>query len=236
MSRSLRIARLFDIDIRIHVTFFLLPIIVGGFYFHQYGFLVGLRAFFLIPALFVCVLGHELCHSLVAKRFAVRVPEITLYFIGGVASMHRIPRQPKKEFLIAVVGPLFNFALAAAVYFPLYFWLGPENLYRPSLDSWPGTLANLFWINPLLGLFNLVPAFPMDGGRMLRSGLAFRMDYLKATRISVYLGHGFAILFLLLGLWERHWMLVFIAFFVYAGASDELRMVTRSYPVDKTPH
>ncbi len=236
MKISFRVAKLFNIDIRLHLTFFILPVLVSLVYYHQYGFGVGLRAFCLVIFVFLCVLGHELCHSLMAKRYGIAVPEITLYLIGGVASMHRIPRQPKKEFMISIVGPLFNFLLALLSYWPLYFLIGNEKLHNPSLDSWSGTLANLFWINSVLGLFNLIPAFPMDGGRIFRSVLAFRLDYLQATRISVYLGRVFAIIFFLLGIRKRHVMLIFIAFFVYASASDEFRSIKRNYELNKESH
>jgi Zn-dependent protease len=148
-----------------------------------------------------------------------------LYPIGGVASLQGVPREPRKEFLISIVGPLFNFALAGLLFFPLYFLMGRENLFSPSLESWPRTFANIFWINPVLGIFNLLPAFPMDGGRVLRSLLTPRTGYLRATQICVYVGHLFAILFVLLGIWHRHWMLVLIGFFIYLSASNERRQV-----------
>lgn len=172
---------------------------------------------------FVCVLGHEFAHSLQAKKLGIDVPEITLYPIGGIASMHHIPRDPKQEFLITIVGPLFNFLLTLILFPPFYLWLGPANLFSPSLDTWPRTFANVFWINPVLGLFNLIPAFPMDGGRIFRSILARFMRYSLATRISVYFGYFFAILFFLLGIFWKNGMLALIAGFIYLSASRELR-------------
>ena len=122
------------------------------------------------------------------------------------------------------MGPLFNFALAAVLFFPLRAWLGREALFSPSLDSWPQALANVFWANPVLGIFNLVPAFPMDGGRIFRSSLARFMNYVSATRISVFLGRFFAILFFLLGLWKHHWMLCLVGVYVFVAASREMKM------------
>ena len=174
---------------------------------------------------FACVLAHEFSHSLKAKSYGIHVADITLYAIGGVANMRRISRNPRLELAISVVGPLFNFALALMLLVPFYWLFGKENLFAPSLESWPQTFTNLFWANIILGIFNLAPAFPMDGGRILRSLLAHRMDFVQATRISVYLGYIFAILFALIGLWKRHWMLVLIAFFVYHSASLEYHQV-----------
>ncbi len=225
MSNSYRLFRIFGINIKIHATFLLLPLFLGFLYTRDYGWEVGLRAFTLVLLVFVFVLAHELSHSLRAKKYGIRVPEITLYPIGGVASMQRIPREPWQEFTISIVGPLSNFVMALVLYFPLYIILGRENLFSPSLESWPRTFANLFWINPVLGIFNLIPAFPMDGGRILRAILAKRMNYLNATRISVYIGHIFAILFVLLGIWTKHWMLILIALFIYLAASNEEKMV-----------
>ena len=139
--------------------------------------------------------------------------------------MMRIPREPRQEFLIAVAGPLFNFVLTAILFFPLLLILGREPLWSPGLESWPGMISNVFWINPVLGAFNLIPAFPMDGGRILRSALATRMDYLKATKISVSLGRIFAILFFFSGIYFKLWMLTLIAGFVFFAASKEEKQV-----------
>ncbi len=227
LSRSFRLFRVADIDIRIHPSFILLPAFLGFFYAWQGGWEMGLRGFTLVLIVFLCVLAHEFCHSLKARSFGIQVPEITLYLMGGVAGMQRIPREPKKEFWIAIVGPLFNFGLALILFFPLYGILGKDLLFTPGLESWPQMIANVFWINPVLGAFNLIPAFPMDGGRILRSALAARMNYLKATRISVSIGRIFAILFVFSGIYYRIWMLVVIAGFIYVAASREEKQVIR---------
>ena len=220
--------KIFGIEFRIHRSFWLTPLALSLWAAKDEGWQAGVRLFVLVLLVFVCVLGHELTHSLRAMSLGIRVPYITLYPMGGVASMSRIPREPSQEFSIAIVGPLFNFALAVLLYFPLVFFIGKETLFSPSLESWPRTFASVFWANPALGLFNLVPAFPMDGGRMLRSALALRLDHLRATRISVFLGRLFAILFFLLGLWKRHWMLVLVGIYVYFAASKEMRMALES--------
>jgi stage IV sporulation protein FB len=223
---SFRFLKILGIEIRIHATFLFLPLLIGGFYAMHYGWAVGARAFVLILLIFVCVLLHELSHSLVARHFGIRVPRITLYPMGGVASMQRIPRQSKQEFLISIVGPFSNFLIALLLFPILYFLIGPQSILSPSLDSWQGVLANLFWANPMLGAFNLIPAFPMDGGRILRSILASHLPYIKATQISVQVGQFFAILFALFGIWQKHWMLILIAIFVYGSASNEQKRVT----------
>ena len=205
----------------------MMPLCLSLWVSRDEGWQVGVRLFVLVILVFACVVGHEFTHSLRARALGIEVPYITLYPMGGVASMSRIPRKPLQEFTIALVGPLFNFALAALLYFPLYFLIGKEDLFSPSLESWPRTFANLFWANPVLGLFNLLPAFPMDGGRMLRSALACKLDYLHATRISVFLGRFFAILFFLFGVWKQHWMLVLVGIYVYFAASKEMRMAKK---------
>jgi len=209
---SFRLLRVFDIDINIHITFLILP-----FLFLYYG----LRGLFFILFVFLCVTLHELTHSLVAKRFGIVVREITLLPIGGLASMASMPEKPSHEFLISISGPMFNIVLAAILFYPLRFLLGTEVLFSPSLSTWPQTIAQGFWINLILAAFNLLPAFPMDGGRVLRSLLARKMDYKKATSIAVNIGHIFAIIFGYLGLIHGHIFLILIAFFIYMAASAE---------------
>lgn len=225
LNRSFRLFRLVGIDIRIHPSFILLPVFLGLFYGWKYGWETGLRASALVLIVFLCVLAHELCHSFKARSFGIGTREITLYLVGGVAGMQRIPREPKKEFWIALAGPLFNFALTLVLFYPLVYVLGPDCLFRPGIESWPQMIANAFWINPLLGAFNLIPAFPMDGGRILRSWLAARMNYLGATRISVSVGKIFAILFVLSGVYYGMWMLILIACFIYFAGAREIRQL-----------
>lgn len=223
--KSFQLCRIFGIRVKAHVSFLILPLFFGFLYGKDHGFDIGVRAFVLVILVFACVLGHELSHSVMARRLGVSVPEINLYLIGGVASMQRIPREPSREFLISIVGPFFNFVLAAVLYYPMLALMGPRDLFSPSLDTWPRTFANVFWANPVLGAFNLLPAFPMDGGRILRAALAGRLDYPKATAVAVFLGHFFAILLALLGIWRHHWMLLLVAVFVFTSASAEMAHV-----------
>ncbi len=230
MKGSIKLFTIFGISIRIHFTFLLLPLIFGHFY--------GLRGVFLILFVFLCVTFHELCHSLQAGRFGVKVEQIVLLPIGGVAAMRSIPEKPSEEFKISISGPLFNIVLALILFFPAFFLLGPETLFHPGVETWPKTFAYAFWINPILALFNLLPAFPMDGGRVLRSFLAQKMDYGKATRIAVGFGHAFAILFGFVGLISSppNLILIIIAFFIFMAASQEgmqvdLRLTLRKFSV-----
>lgn len=230
MKWSARIARVRGIDIRLHVTF---PLIIV-FFAAQFwvamggwrGALFGLVASLL---LFVCVVLHELGHSLVAQRFGAEVRDITLWPIGGVARMTEMPRRPAHEFMVSAAGPMVNFVITA-VLAVLTVGLMASGAW-PSLASvqalteqptWQALLSYLLTANLLLGLFNLIPAFPMDGGRILRSLLALRLDYVPATRIAVAVGQGIALIVGLLGLLGYVPLtLVLIAIFIFFGAGQE---------------
>ncbi len=212
MKGAFRLVKVFGVDINIHITFLILPLL--SLYY-------GLRGLFFILFVFFCVTLHELSHSLVARRFGIEVKEITLLPIGGLASMTSFPKKPLHEFLISVSGPAFNIAFAALLYIPLVLLIGKDALFSPSLANWPQTIAQAFWVNLILAAFNLLPAFPMDGGRILRSILAAKMSYRKATRVAVSIGHIFALLFLYFGLMRGHILLMFIAVFIYMAASAE---------------
>ncbi|MBL7156695.1 MAG: site-2 protease family protein [Candidatus Omnitrophica bacterium] len=213
MRRSIKLFEIAGISIKVHITFFLLLFLVLG---------LGLKWLFLIVAIFFFVVLHELAHSLVAKKFGIQVKEITLLPIGGVASMSKIPDKPYQEFLISLAGPLLNITVVLVFFFPLYYLLGPEILFSPlSVRTFKHTIAHIYWINLILAAFNLIPAFPMDGGRILRSILAQRMGFQKATRIAVNFGHVFALLFGYIGLIHGHIILIVIAVFIYMAASSE---------------
>lgn len=230
MKNSIKLCDIFGIAIRIHFSFFLLPVL--------FGYLYGIKGIFLIFFVFSCVTFHEICHSLQAKQFGIKVEQIILLPIGGVAVMSSIPENPSEEFRISIAGPLFNITLALVLFLPAYFLLGKEAFFNPGIGTWPQTLAYAFWINPILAVFNLLPAFPMDGGRILRSFLARKLDYVRATRIAVGFGHAFAILFGFMALASTpvNLFLIIIAFFVFMAASSEgmqveLRMSLRKFKV-----
>jgi len=228
MKGSIRLFRILGININIHITFLLLPLL--------FGFQYGVRGVFIILFVFLCVTLHELMHSIQAKRFGIRVDQIILLPIGGIASMRKMPEKPREEFIISFAGPLFNIGFAVVLFYPLYRLLGPQDFFHPSLETWPQTFAYAFWVNPMLAFFNLLPAFPMDGGRVLRAFLAQRMDYQRATRIAVMFGHAFAILFAYWGIRHNHLLLIVIAIFIYFSASQEgthvdIRMTLKKFYV-----
>ncbi|MBN1793714.1 MAG: site-2 protease family protein [Candidatus Omnitrophica bacterium] len=232
MKGSIDLVKIVGIDIKIHVTFLLLPAL--------FAMTHGLKGIVFILCVFFCVALHELSHSLQARRYGTQVESIMLLPIGGIASMRDMPHTPKQEFLISISGPLFNFAVGAILFFPMLIVLGRDTMYHPSLATWPQTFAYIFWINPWLGVFNMLPAFPMDGGRVLRSVLAERMDYLKATKIAVSFGHGFALFFALTGIFANppNFILLIIALFIYMAASQEelkvdLQMTLKNFTVSQ---
>ncbi len=215
MKGAFRILKVWDIDLNIHITFLILPL----FFWYIYG----AKGIFIIFAVFTCVAAHELTHSVVAKSFGIKVDKITLLPIGGIANMKSFPQTPKEEFMISISGPLFNIVLAAILYIPLKSILGLDVLMNPSINSWSGAVAYAFWINPVLAGFNLLPAFPMDGGRIFRSLLAVKLSYKRATRIAAMFGHIFAVIFafIALSMQPPNLILLLIALFIFQAASGE---------------
>ncbi len=220
-SASLQVGSVAGIGIYLHWTFVLLMAGLFGFYLYQgqsvAEALVGLA---LIVVVFACVVLHELGHALTARRFGVRTQHITLYPIGGVAQLQRLPSAPKKELWIALAGPAVNVALAAVLAVVV---LAAGASFRPAPIDQPGDslLATLMWLNLGLAAFNLLPAFPMDGGRVLRAVLATQQDYARATRTAATVGRVLAALFAIVGLVTVNIALLLVAFFVYLGAQQE---------------
>ncbi len=221
MRGTFHLTRVFGIYIDIHFTFLLLLL----FFF----LLMGLKGLVLIIGVFFFVTVHELCHSLAAAYFGIKVKRITLLPIGGVAQMPEIPTKPLQELVISIAGPLSNVLVLLVLYFPLYFLIGKEKLIYPFLvltgqAKFTGdfsVLAQIYWINLVLAVFNMIPAFPMDGGRVLRAILSYRISYREATAIAVRLGHIFALLFAYVGIVYGHIFLLLIAAFIYMAASSE---------------
>ena len=236
MRGSLSIGRIAGIDLYLHWTFVLL--LAGAFAFYLFGvggLGVALAGVGLIVAVFACVVFHELGHALMARRFGVPTRDITLYPIGGVARLQRIPEHPKQELLIAIAGPAVNVVLAA-VLLVVVLVTGQSLMPGAGLAA-PAErfVPTLMWLNVLLVAFNLLPAFPMDGGRVLRALLAFRLDYVRATQIAASVGQGMAILFGLFAVLYFNPFLLFIALFVYLGAQQEASLAMMRTAIEGLP-
>lgn len=221
---SWQVGKLFGISIRVHVTLIALlawvaigaPI--GGAHISQ-----AIAQFVLVVAVFACIVVHELSHALVARHFGCRTREILLLPIGGIAEVERMPERPAQELLVALVGPATNIAIAAllGVIFVLAGWT--LDLEQPTLFR--ALVVPLFWINLSLAAFNLLPAFPMDGGRVLRALLAARIGRARATRIAGGVGKVLAVLFVLAGLTSGALLLAIIGLFVWLAAEQESSVV-----------
>ncbi len=234
MKASFQIGKLIGIPIKVHFSFIIILALFAWAFaaesFSIFGFTIGFGGlplslgvqFFLggiiTVLLFVCVLLHELGHSYVTQRFGYKINGITLFIFGGVSQTEEIPRDPKQEMRIAIVGPAVSVLIGSVLYLLYSFFnqfSGPVSLQVMSISL--GTLA---FYNLLLAGFNLIPAFPIDGGRVLRAGLATRMDYSKATKLASSFGKGVAIFMAVFGIFYNLW-LTFIAIFIYFGASQE---------------
>lgn len=224
MLGSWNLGKFAGIEVRIHWTFLLLPLYI---YFSSLvagsGAVAASVAVLLILAIFGCVVLHEYGHALTARLFGIPTKDITLLPIGGVARLERMPRSPLQELAIAVAGPAVNVVIAFALFAGLAF-PGVVSLLPVAVVSF---LSKLAWVNVALMVFNMLPAFPMDGGRVLRAGLALFMPYATATRAAARVGQIAAVGFAVLGLVSGNLMLVLLAAFVFLAARGEAMMVDR---------
>jgi Zn-dependent protease/CBS domain-containing protein len=231
MGWSVPIFRIAGIQLRIHVTFLLIIGWLAFGYYSEGGSPAAAGRVLFVLLLFLCVVLHEFGHAIAAKGFGINTPDITLLPIGGVARLERMPEKPAQELVIALAGPLVNVVIALG----LFVAGGSSALFDPATIEKGSLIPQLLTINIVLVLFNLLPAFPMDGGRVLRALLATRLSYARATQIAATVGQGFAFVFGFVGLlWNP--FLIFIALFVYIGASQEaalaqMKDISRRFPV-----
>lgn len=251
MRGSLKLFTWLGIPVHLHWSFgliFLYALWIG--YANNLDALntVWLMGFFM--ALFGCVLLHEYGHALMARRYGVRTQDIILTPIGGIARLERMPEKPMQEFLVAIAGPLVNVVIAILLFFLgkllfqeerwlLFNWVLEQNLSFGSSETDPDIIEEigmnatglLFYMpillvtNIALVVFNLIPAFPMDGGRIFRALLAMRLGRVRATQVASWLGQGIAVLFIVIGLWKSAFTLALIGFFVFTTARAENNMV-----------
>lgn len=234
MKWSFQILRVFGIPIKVHATFLLLLAVVALAGREEPATTVGVSGLLLICLVFLCVVLHELGHSLVARRYGIRIRDIVLLPIGGVARMESMPEKPLHEIAIAVAGPMVSATLAFLFFAVIVASLGAEVFLQRSVVGAP-ILFHLFLINLMLLLFNLIPAFPLDGGRVLRGLLALKTNWVQGTRIAVKVGQGFALLFFLAGIAFQVWVLPLIALFVYIGGKGEQRAILQRWALRSTP-
>jgi Zn-dependent protease len=220
MKWSWKIARVAGIDVYVHSTFFLLVAWFGYYYWKKLGTLSSaIEGMAYILALFSCVVLHEFGHALMAKRFNIVTQRITLLPIGGVASMEKLPEDPIEEIKVALAGPAVNVVIAGL----LWFWLSINSIEVSNeeiMATGGSFIFQLMIVNIILAVFNLLPAFPMDGGRVLRAVLAMRMKHHKATEKAAAIGQRFALVFGVLGLFYNPFLLL-IAVFLWFGAAAE---------------
>jgi len=221
MKWSIKLGRFLGIDVFLHVTFLILLVVIWGSSLLTRGPSAALEATALWVSIFGCVLLHEYGHALTARAYGIRTHDITLLPIGGLARLEKMPDKPAQEIIVAVAGPAVNVVIAAV----LGAIILASGGFQPvgELDVARGSfLQRLFAINIGLVLFNLLPAFPMDGGRVLRGLLALAMDHTRATRIAAVVGQSMAVIFVIVAFFAQAPMLFLIAFFVWIGAQAEV--------------
>jgi Zn-dependent protease len=219
MSLSIKLGKVAGIDLYLHATFllFLAFIVLSR---------VGIDAVVLVSAVFGCVLLHEFGHALTARAFGIGTEDITLYPIGGVARLHHMPKAPAAELLITLAGPAVNIAIAGVIALGLAFFGGSDFGSLGGPGAWTEDFGqNLMQVNILLAVFNLVPAFPMDGGRIFRALLSGWVGRLRATEIAATVGRVLAIGFGVYSLLSGDLLRVALAVFIHAAASQELARV-----------
>lgn len=234
MKWQWKLGRFAGIDVFVHATFILLLGWVGySHWLENKDWGEVLQGILFIVALFACVVLHEYGHALTARKYGIKTRDITLYPIGGVARLERMPEKPVEELWVALMGPAVNVVIAALLFAYLSLTGGLVPLRELTIAS-GSFIERLMAVNISLVLFNIIPAFPMDGGRVLRALLAMRMEYVRATQVAANVGQGLAFVFGFIGLFGNPFLL-FIALFVWIGASQEASMVQMKNSVSGIP-
>jgi Zn-dependent protease/CBS domain-containing protein len=234
MKWQWKLARIAGIDVYMHATFLLLIGWVAITYWIEQGALgAALSGILFILLLFVFVVMHEYGHALTARKFGIKTRDITLYPIGGVARLERMPEKPIEELWVALAGPAVNVVIAAVLFGYLLITRTFEPLTSLSIST-GSLIERLMIVNLWLVGFNLIPAFPMDGGRVLRALLGLRLEYVQATQIAAHVGQAFAFIFGFIGLFSNPF-LVFIALFVWMGAAQEANMAQVKHSISGIP-
>jgi len=223
---SINLFRIFGIQLAVHASFVLLLAYYGWRGWQLGGAGGALWSVAVIVLFFVCVVLHELGHSLTARRYGVRVPRILLLPIGGMAEMDRIPRRPSAELIITIAGPAVNYLLVLLL-LPL-IWHELLGLVEIPDFSAADMLTQLWWANLIMGTFNLLPVFPMDGGRIFRALLAFKLPYLRATWWAVRVGQALAAIFAALAVFYFNNMMAGVLFvFIFMAGGTEYRSLVQ---------
>ena len=223
MKWSFKIGSIMGIPLKVHATFLLLLVLIFFAGTSVVG-MGGLYGVIFVILIFASVVFHELSHAIVARRFGIAVQDITLLPIGGVARMVKTPEKPYQEILVSVAGPISSLILAFALWFVASLAGIDVNFNEAAKEG--SLLAQLIFVNIVLAIFNLLPAFPMDGGRVLRGFLGLYLSPYTATRIAVGVGQVFAIGLFFLGIYSVNVFMILIALFVYLGAEAEERQTT----------
>jgi Zn-dependent protease len=218
-SGSLKLFTVAGTVVRVHPTFFLLLAWIAALHWLSGGPEEAVRGVVFILILFACVVLHEFGHIFAARRFGIRTPDVTLLPIGGVASLERMPEKPAQEIAVALAGPAVNLVIAAVLIGLFGATLSPEQMAQLELNS-PRLVDRVAAANIVLCVFNLIPAFPMDGGRVLRALLAIPLGFTRATQVAAMIGQVLAIGLGFLGLFGNP-LLVIVAVFIFLAASAE---------------
>lgn len=234
MKWSFKIGSFRGIGVYVHATFFLLiAFVVLSYWGRGEGLAKTLEGVAFVLVLFGCIVAHEFGHALTAARYGIKTRDITLLPIGGLARLERMPDEPLQELWVALAGPAVNVVIAVALFAWLQLTSALEPISQLTLTGGP-FLERLMLVNVILVLFNMLPAFPMDGGRVLRAILATRMDYAQATQIAASTGQAMALMFGLLGFFINPFLL-FIALFVWIGAAQEASMAQMKSSLSQIP-